>query len=362
MNPMSTAETSLDTTDGWPLIVVGGLLLLGIVAHVIGRRAHVPRVTLLLLIGVLAGPSGLGVVPAALREWFPLVARVALGIVGFLLGEHFLGRELRTTGRVVALLALAESLAAAGVVLGVLLACGTPAALALMLAGIAAASAPAATLDVVREIGGAVLLGGLLGMPMAWLTGRLRPGEPTLVEGLGFVVLCAGLAEAFGVSYLLSCITLGAVVANMARHHTVPFHAIEGVREPFLVVFFLLAGIEFDLASLESLGSIGVAYVLARSTGKMAGGYAGARLADAPPAVRKYAGLCLLPQAGVALGLALNAAERFPEHASALPSWIVGTTILFEILGPLAARFGLARAGETERALASRSSEPAGGS
>ena len=96
------------------------------------------------------------------------------------------------------------------------------------------------------EVVGAGLLGAAVGIPTAWMTGRAKPGEPTLLEALGSVLLCGGLASVLGVSYLLACMTLGAVVARRARHHTWPLHAIEGVSQPFLVVFFLLAGLEFD--------------------------------------------------------------------------------------------------------------------
>ena len=79
----------------------------------------------------------------------------------------------------------------------------------------------------------------LSALPMAWLTGRLRRGEPAILEAAGFVFLCGGLATLLDVSYLLACIVLGAVVANRAKHHTRPFHAIEGAADPFLSFFLV---------------------------------------------------------------------------------------------------------------------------
>lgn len=92
------------------LALVGALLLAGHAAHFLGRRLHVPRVTLLIVIGVICGPYGLDVIPASLSDWFPYVAHFALAMIGFLLGESFIGRELKTTGREVLLITMMETL------------------------------------------------------------------------------------------------------------------------------------------------------------------------------------------------------------------------------------------------------------
>ena len=84
-----------------------------------------------------------------------------------------------------------------------------------------------------------------------------------------------------------------------------------------------------------------------RSVGKITGAYVGARFARAPANVAKHVGWCLLPQAGVALGLGLLAAERSPEFGGTILSLLIGTTFLFELLGPVVTRVSLKRAGET---------------
>ena len=385
--------------DGWTLVILGTLMLTGFVAHEIGRRAHVPRVTLLLLLGAVAGQAALDLVPVDVRRWFPTVTALAMSIVGFELGEHFGGGTLRRSGRIVAWVTVAQTIGTALATLVAVTLLGAPLPFALILAGIATTTAPAATLDVVREarakgpvtetvvevvavddgvgivmfavlvaaasvltgaeaptvelvgaareLGGAVLLGVLLGVPMAWLTGRIRKGELTLLETLGFVFLCGGLATLLHVSYLLACMTLGATVANRARHHKRPFHAIEGVTQPFLVAFFVLAGLQLEWRELQSIGLLGIAYVIGRTVGKVGGGLIGARLGNAPASVRRYAGWCLLPQAGVALGLSLIAAERFPDLGPQILSLLVGATVVFELVGPIATRLALGRAGET---------------
>jgi Kef-type K+ transport system membrane component KefB len=273
--------------------------------------------------------------------------------------------------------------------------------LALLLAGIAPASAPAAILDLIREnhakgpltktvlgvvaiddawgvilfsfllvlaetlngqgsvlielsrglweIFGAILLGIFFGIPMAWLTGRLKKGEPSILEAMGFVFICGGVALALNISYLLACIVLGATVANFAKHHTRPFRDIEGAIEPFLVTFFLLAGFECNIMVLKTLSVIGVAYVLSRSVGLIAGGNIAARIVRAPPLVQSHVGWCLLPQAGVALGLALLCSERLPQLADKILPLVIGTTVLFEVVGPLITRWHLQKAGELNK-------------
>ncbi len=384
--------------EAFALILVGLFLLSGFAAHVVGRRIRVPRVTLLLLIGFLAGPYVLDLIPMEASAWFPLTARIALSVVGFQLGERFLGRKLRETGHTVLSVSLAEVVAASATVTAALLLFGFPLPLALLLGAVAPASAPAATLDVVREakakgpltdtvlgvvaiddawgvilfsmllvvvqavtgqaasaevllhglreVGGGILLGVLLGLPMSWLTGRARPGELTLVETLGFVFLCSGLAIRFELSHILACMAMGATVSNLAQHHERPFHAIEEVEQPFLILFFLLAGFDFEASQLSTVGAAALVYVAARAMGLIGGGWVGGSIAGASREVRSHTGLCLLPQAGVALGLALIVSERFPELGPQVLSIVIATTIVFEILGPIVTRFALRHAGE----------------
>jgi Kef-type K+ transport system membrane component KefB len=196
------------------------------------------------------------------------------------------------------------------------------------------------------EVFGAVLVGTLISFPMVWATTRVRGGRATLVEAAGFVFLCAGLASVLKVSYLLSTMMLGAIMANRAKKNMRPFHAIEGVREPFLAVFFVLAGLGFEPSQLAKLGLTGAVYVAGRTAGLVLGGKIAGKIVQAPKEVQSRVGWCILTQAGVALGFALLAQEQLPEYADAVLPLIVGTTIIFELTGPLIARWHLGKAGE----------------
>lgn len=105
----------------------------------------------------------------------------------------------------------------------------------------------------------------------------------------------------------------------------------------------LLAGYLFKLSAF---GTLGIAYFVARSFGLMVGGGLAARLAGAPPVIRSHIGWCLLPQGGVALGLALLVSERLPEIGKTVMPLIVATTVIFELVGPPITRWHLRKAGE----------------
>lgn len=143
---------------------------------------------------------------------------------------------------------------------------------------------------------------------------------------------------------------MGAVIANTARHHSYPFHAIEDIEWPFMALFFVLAGAALDLSALRDVGLIGAAFILARLAGKWLGARSGAQLSGAGVCVKKHMGLALLPQAGAAMGMALVAANVFEEHRQLLLTITISTTVFFELVGPLFTSRALRHAEAWERA------------
>ncbi|MGD8514667.1 MAG: cation:proton antiporter [Granulosicoccaceae bacterium] len=386
------------TTAAQVLITFGGLFLLGLLADLAGRHTPLPRVTLLLLSGFVIGPSVLDWLPAFTNEWFPVLTDIALAMIGFLLGHNMTRARLEALGRAVLAMSIGEVMMTSLLVFGVLLLFGVPVEIALLLAGIAPATAPAASVDVVREyrargkftdtllgivaiddawgllvfslllaiaqalngqggalgvlttgaweIGGAVLLGIVLGLPMAYLTGRIRPREPTQAEALGLVMLCAGLAVWLEVSYILAAMVLGTVVVNRAKHHDRPFHAIEGIEWPFLILFFLLAGAALHMEALAHAGILAAAYIGLRVAGRILGTRLGGWLSGTDAKTRHWIGLALLPQAGVAIGMALLASQHFPEIKNVILPVVLGSTVIFELIGPIITRWTLVQVGD----------------
>jgi NhaP-type Na+/H+ or K+/H+ antiporter len=208
---------------------------------------------------------------------------MALTMVAFLLGNALTLKSLRRNGTAIFAISLSTVIVTVAVVATGLWAIGVPAPVAILLGAIATATDPAATQDAIRqsgvtnrfteqlraivaiddawgllafslaavaahglattggmdlsalgtavwEIGGALVLGCALGLPASYLTGRLRRGEPMQSEALGIVFLAAGLAIWFEVSFLLTGMTAGMIIANFARHHDTAFHEIEHVQ------------------------------------------------------------------------------------------------------------------------------------
>jgi Kef-type K+ transport system membrane component KefB len=180
---------------------------------------------------------------------------------------------------------------------------------------------------------------------MALLTGRVRAGEPTQAEALGGILLCGGFALLFDVSFLLAAMTMGLVVANFARHHRLPLRAIEGIEWPFMVLFFVLSGASLELSQLGTSAALTAAYVVLRVFGRVVGGWLGSVLAgDMRP---RTVGVALLPQAGIAIGMALVVSQRLPEIGPAILTATIAGTIVFEIAGPVLTRIVLEKSGET---------------
>jgi Kef-type K+ transport system membrane component KefB len=382
------------------LFAIGGILLLGLATDYLGRRTVLPRVTLLMLFGILIGDEALALIPATLSSRFELIATLALMMVGFLLGGKLTASSLRQSTHQLLWISLSAALGTTLIVTLALVTVGVAAEIAILLGCIAAATAPAATLDTVlesgtqsrfsrlllaivavddawaviifslglalvsllmgtqdaivsisdatAEIGGAILLGAVVGLPAAYLTGRLAPGQPMLMEALGLVFICGAAALALEVSFLIAVMVMGAVIANLAKHHEYPFHEIENIEWPFLVVFFVLAGASLEIDALLNLGVAGVVYIIARAVGKLSGARLGAAVSRSDPSVQRWLGLALLPQAGVAVGMALLAIGRFPEFRHIILPVVIGTTVVFELVGPVCTRAAIRYSDETE--------------
>jgi Kef-type K+ transport system membrane component KefB len=378
------------------LIALGSILLVGLATDAIGRHTFLPRVTLLLLFGMAIGSQSLDLIPPMFTEQFDTIANMTLLMVGFLLGGK-LTAGLKESAHETLWISISAAILTVLIVMLGLLAIGTSLSMAILLGCIASATAPAAILDtvlesqikgsfsnlllsivalddvwglilfsigiavvtavngyaaevsqlyiVIKDIGGALLLGITLGFPAAYLTGRVRKGQPMLMEALGLVFLCGGLALMFEVSSLIAAIVMGAIVANFAIHHEYPFHEIENIEWPFMTIFFVLAGASLDFDSIQAVGLIGLAYILLRVLGKLFGARIGAEVSHANTATRHWMGLALLPQAGVAIGMALVASNQFPDYRSTLLTVVIGSTVFFEIVGPMFTRMALRKAG-----------------
>lgn len=369
--------------NGLFITTLGALFLVGLLADKLGHATRLPRVTMLLLLGFLVGPAALNLLPDMAVNWFEPLSYIALTMVAFLLGGELTRENLTQHGRAIFAISLSVVAGTTVIVGGGLALMGLDPGLALLLGAIATATAPAAIADVIHQsgikngfsetlsgivaiddvwglmvfslclalvhpfdgwseplmavvmdIGGAILLGLVIGLPAAFLTGRLKPGEPMLTEAIGVVFITAGVSIWLEVSFLVAGMTAGAVIANLAQHHERAFHEIEHIEWPFILLFFLLAGASLELDALHALGWLTAAYVGLRIVSRLVAGEIGARLGRVPRVERHAYGPALLPQAGVAVGMALVAAEAIPDWGPTIMTLTVAATVIFEIIGP----------------------------
>jgi len=111
-----------------------------------------------------------------------------------------------------------------------------------------------------------------------------------------------------------------------------------------MTLFFVLAGASLELGMLKEIGLIGGAYIVFRILGKLLGARLGAIVSRADTVTRCWMGFALLPQAGVAMGMALVASNQFTEYRQVLLTIVISSTVFFEIVGPVFTRAALRRA------------------
>ena len=170
-------------------------------------------------------------------------------------------------------------------------------------------------------------------------------------EAFGFVLVGAGAAAALSLSPILVTMAMGSIVASLARHHDRPFAAIEDVEWPFLILFFILAGASLDFTHVGGTLWLVAVYIVARAIGKVLGVQLAGRFVGFDRVQTRWLGLAMLPQAGVAIGLALIAAQRFEHLAEAILSITLTSTVVLEVISPMVTRRALRRVGETNKAV-----------
>jgi Kef-type K+ transport system membrane component KefB len=192
------------------------------------------------------------------------------------------------------------------------------------------------------------------------LVRRLQSARDILIVVFGVILVCTGLSIRWHLSLIFTNMVVGFVLAN-ARHESLLNRVTSPLLEvmPLLfVLFFCLAGAHLQLSTLPALGAIGVVYIIGRSAGLIGGARLGAKFGHVEEKVKKYVGLGILSQAGVAIGLSLIVKHEFTQldaryhlpHAveigSSVLATITATCIFFEIIGPILTKVALKKAGE----------------
>ncbi len=386
------------------IILCMGIVLIGaLVAEKIVNYIKVPAITAYILLGILLGPYALNITGEGLMAASELLSNIVLGFIAFHIGKNFLLENFKRIGKVVFSISLSETLGAwICVTAGIYYLANQPFYVALLFGAIAAATAPATTMMVIRQYkarglfsdvllgtvaiddawgimifsvslaiaqsiqlgqfselvimfvtmkaAGTIFFSVILGSIMAFLVSRtsvyLKRREVMLTFILGAVLINTGIALFFNISPLLSNMFFGAVLVNIEKTSFRFFDSLSAVDWPLYIMFYVLAGANLEIGLLPTLGLIGSVYITLRVVGKMGGAYVGGTIAGTEKNIKKYMGLALMPQAGVALGLAMLAKVNLPHTGEAIFNTIIATTVIYEILGPVATRYSLIKAGD----------------
>ena len=218
------------------------------------------------------------------------------------------------------------------------------------LCGTGDSSVLSTTVWLLGEIVGAILLGFLAGVLLYFLLKFVRDDDKILAFSIASLLLVVGISIIAGMGPILPAMVLGATMANLApRQSKGVFKLVERFSPPIYISFFVLAGahMQFGRIGSQIVVTMIVVFTVFRVVGKVVGCWFGARYSGAPVAVRKYLGICLLPQAGVAIGLAILSGQQFSaEFGHTIIMVVMTATFVAEIVGPILVKVGVKKAGE----------------
>ena len=199
-----------------------------------------------------------------------------------------------------------------------------------------------------------LLLGAVAGYLLNLLEVYFHSRSKRMSLSVAFVLLTVGVSllevEVGGVrcgfSLLLVCMMTGTVFCNVCPTSEELMDRLDRWVSPINILFFVLSGAELDLTILSNplVLLVGVVYIASRSLGKISGAYASCRATKCNPSIQKYLGITLLPQAGVALGMAAEAAQLSDGHM--VRNVVLFSVLVYELVGPTLTRMALTAAGE----------------
>lgn len=387
------------------IISVALILFSGFLMTRITKLLRLPNVTAYIVAGILIGPYCLDLVPQRIIDGTDFLSDIALAFIAFSTGEFFKLSVLKKSGMRVVWITLFEAvLASVFVFILTYFVLRLELAFSIVLAALASATAPASTMMTIRQTGAkgdfvdtllqvvalddvvglvlysvaisaalaslggsggcsfetlvkpvllnlaALALGGLFGLVMKLLMPARRSTDNKLIISVALLFAFCGVCALLDVSPLLGCMAMGTVYTNVAENDKL-FKQLGYFSPPILLLFFVRSGMNFKLDALFSasgslngvpLIAVGVGYFLVRIVGKYIGAWVGCAAVKKDRLVRNYLGLALIPQAGVAIGLAaLGARTLGGVMGSDLETIILASSLLYELLGPGCAKLAL---------------------
>ena len=403
---MAALHNTLMNLPQVPTVIISVALMLfsGFLLTRITKRLRLPNVTAYILAGILIGPYCLDLVPQRIIDGTDFLSDIALAFIAFSTGEFFKLSVLKRNGMKVVWITVCEAvLASVAVFVLTYWILRLELAFSIVLAALASATAPASTMMTIRQTGahgdfvdtllqvvalddvvGLVLysiaisvalasldgtgftlsallrpvtlnilimaLGGMFGFFMKLLMPSNRSTDNKLIISIALLFSFCGICALLDISPLLGCMAMGTVYTNIAENDKL-FKQLGYFSPPILLLFFVRSGMSFRLDALVSASGamngvpllvIGGTYFLVRILGKYLGAWLGCRMVKKDRLVRNYLGLALIPQAGVAIGLAaLGARTLGGTMGEDLQTIILASSVLYELIGPGCAKLAL---------------------
>lgn len=389
------------------MFAVGILLVLGYLLGIFAKRFRLPEITGFIIAGLLLGDTVFGVIHHEMGKSLTIVTEVALGLIALTIGSEFYITKLKKMGREVLIMTVSQLLLTFIAVAGFLFLFNMELPYSLMMGAIAIASAPAATVAIVQSlrahgpfidrlyglvaldnagsiiifgiifslipgmlgtstdssslllIGSAfaqillsILLGGIFGILIHITTRKKDHSGELLILTLGFIFLETSIVIAFNLSPLLSNMAAGAIIINISPINHRLFKVLQPLTPPIYALFFALAGTELNPSILfqKEIVVLGAIFIIARAFGKYFGIYFGGILGSSDEKSRFYLGFCMIPQAGVAIGLILmikasDFVRNLPVRELGIINLMVNIILLAvfinELVGPPITRYAI---------------------
>jgi Kef-type K+ transport system membrane component KefB len=200
------------------------------------------------------------------------------------------------------------------------------------------------------EIFGGLGLGAAIGVAISYFTKKIHlSSDHILLISIAAAILCWGLAEMIGVSAILTCMALGTAVINLnVQIGNRSNELIDNIMTPVFVLFFAAIGMEMDFSLFTLMWPLIIVYCVGRSIGKITGCSLGGVLSRSEPKIKKYLGLAMLDQAGVAIGLAFLAAQALSGYAigGTIITLMAATTVVHGLIAPPLIQYAVRKSGE----------------
>ena len=385
------------------IISVAIMLFFGFLMTRVTKKLRLPNVTAYIVTGILIGPYVLDLIPSSVVSGMDFMADIALAFIAFSTGQYFRFSSLKKNGAKVIVITLCEAFLASGIVFVLLFVIlRLDLVFSLVLAALAAATSSASTVMTIRQTRakgdfvdtllqliavdnivallmystaisvaaatisgepfsvssvvmplvtniGVLLLGGVFGWFMKLMI-EDRSADNRLIIAVAFLFAFCGICALLEISPLLGCMSMGTVYVNIAKDDNL-FKQLNYFSPPILLLYFVRSGLNFNLSALFGVSTatgavplflITILYFFGRIAGKYFGSFFGCLFMKKKKEVRNYLGMALVPQAGVAIGLAaLGARTLGGEVGSALQTIILSACILYELIGPARAKLSL---------------------